>query len=197
MVAFNIFYYKNMRTVKSGHTPKSILLQQNSTRIFLDNEINCCCCSVALSCPTLCDPMDCSTSSFPVFHYLPEFAQTHVHWVSEVIQPSHPLPLPSPLALNLSQHHSPFQWVGSSHQVAKVLDIYHQSFQWIFRVDFLSSELALCIRWPEYWSFSFSISPSSEYSGLISFRIDWFYQFGAQPSLWSSSHICTWLLKKP
>ena len=182
MVAFNIFYYKNMRTVKSGHTPTSILLQQNSTRMFLDNEINCCC-SVALSCPALCDSMDCSTSGFPVFHYLPEFAQTHVHWVSDVIQPSHPLPPPSPLALNLSQHHSLFQQVGSSHQVAKVLDIYHQSFQWIFRFDFLSSELALCIKWPEYWSFSFSISSSIEYSGLISFRMDWLDLLAVQGTL--------------
>ena len=113
MVAFNIFYYKNMRTVKGGHTPTSILLQQNSTRMFLDNEINCCC-SVALSCPALCDSMDCSTSGFPVFHYLPEFAQTHVHWVSDVIQPSHPLPPPSPLALNLSQYQGLFQWVDSA-----------------------------------------------------------------------------------
>ena len=131
----------------------------------------------------LCDPMDCSTSGFPVLHYLPEFAQTHVHWVSDVIQPSHPLPPPSPLALNLSQHHSLFQWVGSSHQVAKVLDIYHQSFQWIFRADFLSTELALCIRWPEYWSFSFSISPSNEYPGLVSFIMDWLDLLAAQRTL--------------
>ena len=88
--------------------------------------------------------MDCSTPGFPVLHYLLEFAQTHVRWVDDAIQPSHPLLPPSPPAFNLSQHQGLFQWVGSLHQVAK------------------------------YWSFSFSISPSSEYSGLISFWIYWF-----------------------
>ena len=74
-----------------------------------------------------------------LFHHLSEFAQTHVHWVTDAIQPSHPLSSPSPPAFNLSQHQSLFQWVGSSHEVAKVLDLQlqHQSFQWIFRVDFL------------------------------------------------------------
>ena len=89
-------------------------------------------------------PWDCSMSGFPGFYHLPEFAQTHIHWVSDAIQPSHPLsppshPLspPSPPALNLSQHQGIFQWISSSHQVAKVLELQHQSFQWIFRVDFL------------------------------------------------------------
>ena len=68
----------------------------------------------------LCDPMDCSTPGFPVLHYLPEFAQTHVHWVIDAIQPSHPLLLPSPPALNLFQHEGLFQRVSSSHQVASV-----------------------------------------------------------------------------
>ena len=95
--------------------------------------------SVAQSCPTLCDPMDCSTPGFPVHHQLPELAQTHVHWVSDAIQPSHPLSSLSPPAFNLSQHQGLFQWVSSSHQVAKVLELQlqHQSFQWIFRTDFL------------------------------------------------------------
>ena len=95
----------------------------------------CCCCSVAQLCPTLCDPMNCSTSGFPVLHYLPEFAQTHVLWVDDAIQPFHPLLPSGPLALNLSQR----QWVGSLHQVAKVLELQlqHPPFQWIFRVDFL------------------------------------------------------------
>ena len=98
----------------------------------------CCCCSVAKLCLTLSDPMDCSTPGFPVLHYLPEFAQTHVHWVSDAIQPSHPLSSPSP-AFNLSQHQGLFQWVSFSHQVAKGLELQlqHQSFQWIFRTDFL------------------------------------------------------------
>ena len=98
----------------------------------------------SLSYLTLCDPINCSTPCSPVLHYLLEFAQTHVHWVGDAIQPSHPLLPPFPFAFSLSPHEGLFQWIGSS------------------------------IRWSKYWSFSFSISPSSEYSGLISFRIDWF-----------------------
>ena len=79
--------------------------------------------SVTKSCPTLCDPMNRSTPGFPVHHQLPEFTQTHVHWVGDAIQPSHPLSSPSPPALNLSQHHCLFQCVSSSHQVAKVLGV--------------------------------------------------------------------------
>ena len=96
-------------------------------------------CSVAQSCPTLWDPINCSTPGFPVLHHLLELAQTHVHWVGDAIQSSHPLSSPSPPALNLSQHQGLFQGVSSSHQVAKVLEfqLQHQSFQWIFRVDFL------------------------------------------------------------
>ena len=109
--------------------------------------------SVTQSCPTPCDPMNRGTQGFPVLHYLPEFTQTHVHWVSDAIQPSHPLLSPSPPAFNLSQHQG------------------------------LSSESALCIRWPKYWSFSYSISPSNEYSGLISFRIDWLDLLAVQGTL--------------
>ena len=105
---------------------------------------------VAQLCPTLCDPMNRSTPGLPVHHQLPEFTQTHIHRVGEAIQPSHPLsspspPLssPSPPTFNLSQHQGLFQGVSSSHQVAK------------------------------YWSFNFIISPSSEYSGLISVGMDW------------------------
>jgi len=87
--------------------------------------------------------MDCSTPGLPVHHQLPEFTQTHVHWVCDAIQPSHPLSSPSPSTFNLYQHQGLF------------------------------SEPVLCIRWPKYWIFSFSISPSNEYSGLISFRMDW------------------------
>ena len=114
--------------------------------------------SVAQSCPTLCDPMDCSTPGFPVHHQLPEFAQTHVHQVSNAIQPSHPLSSPSPSAFNLSQHQ------GLSH----------------------FNESVLHIRWPKYWSFSFSISPSNKYSGLISFRIDWLDLLAVEGTLESS-----------
>ena len=91
---------------------------------------------VTQSCLTLCDPMNCSTPGLPVYHQLPEFTQTHVHWVNDAIQPSHPLSSPSPPAINLSQHRGLFQWVRSSHQVAKVLEFQPQSFQWIFRTDF-------------------------------------------------------------
>ena len=89
-------------------------------------------------CLTLSDPMYCSTPGFPVLHHVPEFAETHVHWIGAVIQPSHPLSSPSPSAFSLSQHQGLFQWVDSSHQVAKVLELQlqHQSFQWIFRVNF-------------------------------------------------------------
>ena len=103
----------------------------------------CCYCSVVQSYPTLCDPMDCSSPGFHVLHRLLEFAQTHVHWVGDVTQPSHPLSPPTPPPLNISQ------------------------------LEVLSNESALLIRWPKYWSFSFSICPSNECSGLISFRIDW------------------------
>ena len=89
--------------------------------------------SVAESCPTLCNPMDCSTPGFPVHHQLLELAQIQIHWVSDAIQPSHPLSSPSPLPFNLSQNQGLFQRVSSSHQVAKLLEfqLQHQSFQWM------------------------------------------------------------------
>ena len=95
--------------------------------------------SVTQSCLTLCNPMDCSTPGFPVFHQLPELVQTHVHRVGDAIQSPHPLSSPSPPTFNLSQHQSLFKWVCSSHQVAKILEfqLQHQPFQWIFRTDFL------------------------------------------------------------
>ena len=108
------------------------------------------CCSGRKWCLTLCDPMDCSTPGFPVLHCLPEFTQSHIHWVADAIQRSHLLSLPSPPAFNLSQHQALFQWVGSL---------------------------------PKDWSFSFNISPSNEYSRLISFRIDWFGLFAVQGTL--------------
>ena len=97
---------------------------------------DCCCHSVTRSCPALCDLLDCSMPGFPVLHYFPEFAQIHVHWVSDAIQPSHPLSSPSPPALNLSQHQGLLHWVGSWHQVVRVskFHLQHQFFQWIVRV---------------------------------------------------------------
>ena len=94
---------------------------------------------VAQSCPTLCDPMNRSIPGLPVHCQLPELTQTHIHRVSDAIQPSHPLSSPSPPAPNPSQHQSLFQWVNSSHEVAKVLEfqLQHQSFQWTPRTDLL------------------------------------------------------------
>jgi len=94
-------------------TPKSVSKQK----------MHAACCSVVKSCPTLCDPMDCSMSGLSVPHHLPEFAQVHVHWISDVIQPSHPLLPSSSSTFSLSQHQGLFQWVSCSHQVAKVLEL--------------------------------------------------------------------------
>ena len=98
---------------------------------------------VTQPCPTLCDPMDCSTPGFPVYHLLLKLAQTHVHWISDAIQTAHPLSSLSPPAFNLSQHQGLFKWVSSLHQVAKLLELQlqHQSFQWIFRTNFLADGL--------------------------------------------------------
>ena len=145
-----------------------------------------CCCSVTKSCSTLCNPMNSSTPGFLVLHYLLEFAQIHVCWVSDAIQPSYLPSSPSPPALNLSQNQG------------------------------LSSESVLHIRQPKYWSSSFSISPSNEYSGLISFTTDWFDLLATQGTLKASptpqfesinsselsllygpALISIWLLEKP
>ena len=94
-----------------------------STMTHARLQMICCCCSVAKPCPTHCDPMNCSMPGFPVLHYVPQFAENHAHWVSDAIQPSHPLSSPSLPALNLSQHQGLFQQVRPSHQVAKVLKL--------------------------------------------------------------------------
>ena len=114
--------------------------------------------SVVQLCPTLCNPMDCSMPGLPVHHQLPELAQTQVHWTSDAIQPSHPL---YPLLL------LPSIFAG---------------------MKVFSNESVLRIRWPKFWSFSFSISPSNEYSGLISFGIDWFDLLAVQGTLKSLQH---------
>ena len=99
--------------------------------------------SIAQPCPTLCDHMNCSTPGLPVHHQLLESTLTHVRWVSDVIQPSHPLSSPSPPAPNPSQHQGLFQWVNSLHEVTKVLEfqLQHQSFQWTPRTDLLEGEI--------------------------------------------------------
>ena len=143
--------------------------------------------SVAQSCPTLCNPMNRSTPGLPVHHQLLEFTQTHVHRVGDAIQPCHPLLPPSPSA-----------------PIPPSIRVF-------------SNELILRMRWPEYWSFSFNISPSNEHPGLISFRMDWLDLLAVQGTLksllqhhsskalifWcsaflkSNSHIHTWPLEKP
>ena len=143
--------------------------------------------SVTQSCPTLCNPMDYSTPGLPVHHQFLEFTQTHVHQVGDAIQPSHPLSSPSPPSPNPSQHQSLLQWS------------------------------TLRMRWPKYWSFSFSIIPSKEIPGLISFRMDWLDLLAVQGTLksllqhhsskaslpWhsafftSNSHFHTWPQGKP
>ena len=149
--------------------------------------LHCCCYSAAQSCPTLCDPVDRSTQGLPAHHQLPEFAQTYVHWV---VMPSNHLILCHPLLLPSSIFPS---------------------------IRVFSNKSVLCISWPKYWSFSFSISPSNECSGLISFRMDWLDLLAIQGTLeslrqhhsskasilwcsaflWSSSHIHTWPVEKP
>ena len=137
------------------------------------------------SCLILRDPMDHSIPGLPVHHQLPEFTQTHPHWVHDAIQPSHPLSSPIPPALNLSQHQS------------------------------LSNKSTFCIRWPKYWSFSFDFSPSMNTKGLISLgwtgwislrrdsqvfsntTVQKHQFFGPQLSSQSNSHILTWPLEKP
>ena len=104
------------------------------------------------SCLILCDPMDCSTPGLPAHHQLPEFAQIHVHRVGDAIQPTHSLSFPSPPASTFPS------------------------------ISIFSKESVLCIRWLKYWSFNFSMSPSNECSGLITFRISWF-DLAAQETL--------------
>ena len=113
----------------------SLILPQHCGGMFSSVQFS----SVAQSCLTLCDPMNCSTPGLPVHHQLPESTQTHVHWVSDAIQPFHPLSSPSAPALKLSQHQGLFKRVSSSHQVAKVLEfqLQHQSFQWTPRTGLL------------------------------------------------------------
>ena len=131
---FTLFMHYSLDLCKHLYVQYSKVLHKGLIYILLRYR----CCSAAQSCQTLCEPMDCSMPGFPVHPQLPEFTQTHVHRVSDAIQPSHPLSSPSPPAFNLSQHQGLFKWVSSSHQVAKVLEfqLQYQSFQWIFRTDF-------------------------------------------------------------
>ena len=135
-----------------GVTKESDMIQQLNNKIYVLGALENCC-WVTKYCPKLCDPMDCSTTGFPVLHNLLEFVQIHVQWVYDATQPSHALSPPSSLpSIFLS-------------------------------IRIFSNMSALCIRCPKYWSFSFSISPSNEYSGLISFRIDCFGLLAVQGTL--------------
>ena len=109
--------------------------------------------SVTQSCPTLCDPMNCSTPGLPVHHQLPEFTWTHVHQVGDAIQPSRPLSSPYPPA-----------------PIPPSIRVF-------------SKESTLRMRWPKYWTFSFNIIPSKEIPGLISFRMDWLDLLAVQGTL--------------
>ena len=129
-----------------------------------------CCFSVAKLCPTPCNLMNCSMPGFPVLNYLPELGQTHVYWVSDTIQPSHPLSPPSPPAPNFSQHQGLFQWVGSSYQVTKVLQL--QSFQWIFRTDFLYNWLVVSPCCPRD---SQESSPALQFKSISSSALNLLY----------------------
>ena len=142
-------------------SPSSALFPAQASDLHIQMLAGFCCCLVTQLCLTLCDPIDCSTPGFPDLHHLLEFAQTHVRWLDDVIQPSHLL-LPSSSALSLSQQ------------------------QGLFQSRLFFSELALCIRWPKYWSFS--VIPSNEFSVLISFRIDWFDLHAVQGTLKSLLH---------
>ena len=145
------------------------------------------CCSVAQLCLTLCDPMDCSMPGFPVLHYLLEFAQTHVCWVSDAIKPSHPLSSPAPLALNL-----PSWYQG----LIPMSQLFASGGQIIG-----ASASALPVNFQDWFPLGLTGLVSLQSKGLprvFSNTTIWKHQFfGAQPSLWSNSHICTWPLEKP
>ena len=143
--------------------------------------------SVSQSCPTLCNPTDCNMPGLPVHHQLPEFTQTYIHWVSDAIKPSQPLFSPSPPAFNLSQHQGLFKWISSSHQVAKVLVLASVSVHPMNIQDWL----------PLGWTGWISLQSKGLSRVFSNMTVQKHQFFGTQPSLWSNSHIHTWLLKNP
>ena len=147
--------------------------------------------SVAQSCPTLCDPMNRSTPGLPVHHQLPQFTQTHVHRVSDAIQPYRPLSSPFPPAPNPSQHQSLFQWVNSSHEVAKILEFQH----WSSVLEFLPKNTQ---NWsPLEWTGWISLQSKGLSKVFSNTTVQKHQFFGTQPSSQSSSHIHTWPQEKP
>ena len=149
MIIINLYWWKhNKDEICNNHNIKGrcrAIQEQTFVNYwkYVDIQFS----SVPQSCLTFCDSMDHSTPGLPVHHQLLELTQTHVHWVSDAVQPSHLLSSPSP----------PTSIFPS--------------------IRIFSNESVLCIRWPKYWRFSFNISLSNEYSGLISFRMDWLYLF--------------------
>ena len=126
-------------------------------------------CSVTQLRPTPCDPMGWNMTGFPVLHHLLEFAQTHVHWVGDAIQPFHSLSSPSPPAFNLSQHQGLFQWIGSLHPVVKVLELQlqHQSCWWIFRLT------SLTIDWFDLLAVQRTLNSPSQFNSML--KLSLFY----------------------
>ena len=145
--------------------------------MFCNDNWRICCCSASQSCPTLCDTMDCNTPGFPVLHYLPEFAQTHVRWVGVAIQPSHPLLPPSPPALHLSQHQGlkrPWLFASGGQSIGALAS---------------ASSLPMNIQgWFPLELTSLTSLLSKGLSRVFTSTIIWKHQFfSAQPALWSTS----------
>ena len=138
--------------------------------------------SVTQSCPTLCDPMNHSMPGLSVHHQPPKSTQTYVDWVGDAIQPSHPLSSPSPPALNLSQHHSLFQWVSTSHQVAKVLELQH----------YPSNKHSGLISFRTDWFYL----PAVQGTLKSLLQHNWKASVPRCSAIWSNSHTHTWLLEK-
>ena len=163
----------------------SIVLIINCLSLLFCEARGMVCCSVTQSCPTLCNPMGCSTPAFPVLHYHREFAQTRVHWVDDAIQPYRPLLSPSPPAFNFFQHQGLFQWLGSLHQVAKVWEL-----PWVLPVNIQD--------WFPLGLTALIFLLSKELSrGISSTMVRRHQFFGAQPFSLSNPHSCTWLVEKP
>ena len=175
--------YCNLSSINLLKTKNHMVIWINVEKVSdkIQHPFMICCCSVTKLCSTVSDPVNCSSPGFPVLYYLPEFEQTHVCWVSDAIHPFHPLSSPSPPTLNLSQYQGLFQWIGSSHQVAKVLELQlqHQSFQWVFRIDFLLRLTGLILQ---------SRGLSRVFSNTTVQKHQF---FGAQPSLWPNSNLET------
>ena len=149
---------------------------------FKNNKFCCYHCSLAESCRTLCNPMDCSTLVSSALHNVLEFVQIHIHWVSDANEPSHPLSPSSPAAFNLSQHQDLFQWVGSSNQVAKVLELQH----------YPSNKHSGLISFRTDWFYL----PAVQGTLKSLLQHNWKASVPRCSAIWSNSHTHTWLLEK-